>query len=61
MAFEYSLVKQSLHNISLTHWKNSNNDTCKIPKIKLGFNVIKFCFLDLGSPLLSCSWLPGLL
>ena len=53
MAFEYSLVKQSLHNISLTPWKNSNKDACRIPKISLGFNVIKFCFVDLGSPLLS--------
>ena len=61
MAFEYSLVKQSLHNISLTPLKNSNNDTCRIPNISLGFNVIKFCFVDLGSPPLNCSWLPGLL
>ena len=50
MAYEYSLVKQSLHNISLTPWKNSNNDTCRIPKISLGSNDIKFCFVDLGSP-----------
>ena len=53
MAFEYSLVKQSLHNISLTPRKKSNNDTCMIPKISLGINVIKFCFVDLGSPPLS--------
>ena len=51
MAFEYSLVKQSLHNISLTPWKNNNKDTCRIPKISLGFKfVIKFCFVDLGCP-----------
>ena len=42
MTFEYSLLKQSLHNISLTPRKNSTNDTCRIPKISLGFNVIKF-------------------
>ena len=49
MAFEYSLVEQSLHNISLAPWKNNNNDTRRILKISLGFNVIKFCFVDLGS------------
>ena len=50
-----------LTSLTVFAWHKFNSlekTVIRIPKISLGFIVI--CFVDLGSPSLSCSWLPDL-
>ena len=54
MTFEYWLAVFAWHK-----FKSLEKTVTRIPKISLGFIVI--CFVDLGSPPLSSSWVPDLL